>query len=127
MPSDASRNVAPPSELRPFWTFLAGTTLLGFIVTGLSVATLSAPDFVAMGPPFWSVAALLVLGELRPLITAGKGDPNGVTISTAFVFALLLHWGLAPAFSCRPPAPWLPTCPRAGRGGGRPSTSPSSR
>jgi diguanylate cyclase (GGDEF)-like protein len=97
MPSDASRNVAPPSELRPFWTFLAGTTLLGFIVTGLSVATLSAPDFVAMGPPFWSVAALLVLGELRPLITAGKGDPNGVTISTAFVFALLLHWGLAPA------------------------------
>jgi diguanylate cyclase (GGDEF)-like protein len=97
VPSDASRNVAPPSKLRPFWAFLTVTTVLGAVVVATSVATLSAVDFVAMGSAFWIVAALLVLGELRPLITAGKSDPNGVTISTAFVFALLLHWGLAPA------------------------------
>jgi diguanylate cyclase (GGDEF)-like protein len=97
VPSDASRNVAPPGQVGPFWIFLTGTTVLGAALIGVSVATLSAADFVAMGAAFWIVAALLVLGELRPLITAGKSDPDGVTISTAFVFALLLHWGLAPA------------------------------
>ena len=96
-PSDASRNIAPATSIRRFWVFLFGTTIAGAALATYRVAGLTGRDFVAMGAAFWVVAALLIFGELRPVITAGKSDPNGVTISTAFVFALLLHWGLAVA------------------------------
>ena len=42
--------------------------------------------------PFALIAGLLLLGELRPVVTSSF-DPQGVDISTAFVFAILLHWG----------------------------------
>jgi diguanylate cyclase (GGDEF)-like protein len=37
---------------------------------------------------------LIVVSELRPLVTAGSPDEHGVSLSTAFVFAVLLRWGL---------------------------------
>src|SRR5450432_3755826 len=46
---------------------------------------------------FVLLAVLLVLGELRPVVASGDYDADGVSVSTAFVFAMLLIWGLAPA------------------------------
>ena len=43
------------------------------------------------------VVILLLVAELRPLVKSDKRDPAGLTTSEAFVFALLLHWGLIPA------------------------------
>jgi diguanylate cyclase (GGDEF)-like protein len=94
---DEARNLAPRRGATKFWAYVgtviaAGATLVAFQLKGL------APhDFTVMGGAFIVVAVLLVLGELRPLVTAGSPDENGVNIATAFVFALLLHWGLAVA------------------------------
>ena len=93
--SDSARNNAPRSV--PFWAYLTVITGAGVSLVGASLMSLTGHQFSAMGGTFVVVAALLVLCELRPLMTAGSPDANGVTVSTAFVFALLIHWGLAVA------------------------------
>jgi diguanylate cyclase (GGDEF)-like protein len=96
MPSDdEARNLAPRNG--GFWAYLGTTTAAGLAITVALLLHLSAGDFRLMGPAFYVAAGLLVLLELRPLVTAGSPDANGVSTSTAFVFALLLHWGLEPA------------------------------
>jgi diguanylate cyclase (GGDEF)-like protein len=92
---DEARNVAPRST--PFWAYLGvvGGSGVGLIIAALM--RLTAHDFVLLGGSFVAVAILLVLGELRPVMTAGSPDTNGVSISTTFVFALLIHWGLGVA------------------------------
>src|SRR6478735_3873828 len=45
---------------------------------------------------FFFTGALLILGELRPVVMSGR-DPYGVVTSHAFVFAILYIWGIAPA------------------------------
>jgi diguanylate cyclase (GGDEF)-like protein len=50
-----------------------------------------------MPAAFWVIAALVLLGELRPVRTAGFFDPQGIVTSTAFVFAIMYLWGLWPA------------------------------
>ena len=45
--------------------------------------------------PYLCVVILLLVAELRPLIKSDRRDPGGLTTSEAFVFALLLHWGLS--------------------------------
>jgi diguanylate cyclase (GGDEF)-like protein len=93
--ADESRNHAPRSTA--FWAYLAVIAATGVSLVGASLLGLSSHDFSAMGSTFVVVAALLILSELRPLMTAGSPDANGVSTSTAFVFALLIHWGLAVA------------------------------
>ena len=44
---------------------------------------------------YLAVVILLLVAELRPLVKSDKRDPGGLTTSEAFVFALLLHWGLS--------------------------------
>src|SRR4051795_5397788 len=96
MPSDdEARNLAPRNG--GFWAYLGLVTAVGLGLTGSVLLRLTGTDFELMGAAFYVAAGLLVLLELRPLVTAGSPDANGVSTSTAFVFALLLHWGLAPA------------------------------
>ena len=96
MPSgDESRNHAPRSM--PFWAYLSGVTAAGLAILVASLTGLGSHDFSAMGATFIVIATLLIVSELRPLMTAGSPDANGVSTSTAFVFALLIHWGLAVA------------------------------
>ena len=66
-------------------------------VLAQAVATLDVAAFLARQPGFWAVVALLVAAELRPLFTAGGRDPNGHLLTSAFVFALLLRYGLPTA------------------------------
>ena len=55
------------------------------------------PVMGEMPASFWVVAALVLLGELRPVRTAGSWDAQGTVTSTAFVFAIMYMWGLWPA------------------------------
>ena len=80
-----------------FTLYVATITAVGLLFTFERLRDLHPADLKTMGPAFVMAAALLVLGELRPLFTAGTRDQNGVATSTTFVFALLLHWGLAVA------------------------------
>src|SRR3954454_17080037 len=96
MPSDdEARNLAPRNG--GFWAYLGPVTAIGLGLTGGLMLRLSGHDLDLMGAAFYVAAGLLVMLELRPLVTAGSPDANGVSTSTAFVFALLLHWGLGPA------------------------------
>jgi diguanylate cyclase (GGDEF)-like protein len=92
---DEARNHAPRSM--QFWAYLGTVTVSGIVLVCSLVLNLGGRDFTAMGSTFVVVAGLLVVCELRPLVTAGAPDANGVSMSTAFVFALLIHWGLAVA------------------------------
>ncbi|MBV9098169.1 MAG: GGDEF domain-containing protein, partial [Frankiaceae bacterium] len=94
---DAARNLAPRRGATKFWSYVGTVIAMGGAVVALQLNSLGGHSFTLMGTTFVVVAALLLLGEFRPLVTAGSPDANGVNISTAFVFALLLHWGLAPA------------------------------
>jgi diguanylate cyclase (GGDEF)-like protein len=70
---------------------IAGTALL------LLAVVRGGPHLALGGPALAMTAALLLVLELRPIIASGRYDPHGVTLSTAFVFALLFMWGLWPA------------------------------
>jgi diguanylate cyclase (GGDEF)-like protein len=47
--------------------------------------------------PFVMTAMMIVLLELLPLVQGRGHDPQGVVMSTAFVFAMLFVWGVWPA------------------------------
>jgi diguanylate cyclase (GGDEF)-like protein len=87
-----------PRALRsPFTVYIASVILLGTaFVTGV-LTSVSLDDLQSMGTVFWVTAGLLLIGELRPLFTAGSRDVNGIATSTTFVFALLLQRGIAVA------------------------------
>jgi diguanylate cyclase (GGDEF)-like protein len=80
-----------------FWAWTAFCGLLAVLLLGLSVSRLTPDEAVALGAPFALIAGLVLIAELRPVVTAGAYDPQGVTISTAFVFAILFYWGPWPA------------------------------
>jgi diguanylate cyclase (GGDEF)-like protein len=90
---DDDRNVAPTASTSPFWVYLSVITVLGLALLASQVALLTTSDFDVMRAALIVVACLVVIGEVRPLVIAGM-DVNGVSTSTAFIFALLLHLGL---------------------------------
>ena len=92
-PVPGMRPVAGAARPAQFWAYIAtcGVVGLGLLVT--AAAHLSTGQLLAMGSPFALIAGLVLLAELRPVVTAGAYDPQGVTISTAFVFATLFYWG----------------------------------
>jgi diguanylate cyclase (GGDEF)-like protein len=95
--------VTSPAEEPPSrgWALWWGYLTLIFVAS----ASLIALSFRAIahqhpqGSPsaFVLLAVLLILAELRPVVATGSYDPDGVTVSTAFVFAIVLIWGPAPA------------------------------
>ncbi len=58
---------------------------------------LSLDQFVTARAGFWLFAVLVIFWDLRPIMTSGGYDPYGVNLSTAFVFAAMMRWGLGPA------------------------------
>jgi GGDEF domain-containing protein len=85
-----------PAEAGPFFRYVAIVSIAGALV--LIASLISALNHhEPFDWPYVYVVILLLLAELRPLIKSDRRDPGGLTTSEAFVFALLLHWGLAPA------------------------------
>ena len=80
-----------------FRSYVTVVLLGGTAVLAAALAGLELPEAVRMEPAFWALCALLVGAELRPLFTAGGRDPNGHVLTTAFVFAVLLRYGLPAA------------------------------
>ncbi|MGZ4640044.1 MAG: putative bifunctional diguanylate cyclase/phosphodiesterase, partial [Actinomycetes bacterium] len=81
-------------ELLAYVTLIGGT---GAALCTVALFSLSPSDIAAMRAPFWLIAGLLLMAELRPVVAAGDYDPEGVNVSFAFVFAVLFYWGPWPA------------------------------
>jgi diguanylate cyclase (GGDEF)-like protein len=54
-------------------------------------------DLSGMGPTLFLLAAMVALGELRPVVFSSTYSADGVPMSTAFVFTALYLWGMVPA------------------------------
>ena len=89
---------ARPSLTRPS-LFAASWHLAVWGGWGLVAVAAVEVQSVMGGMPaaFWVIAVLVLLGELRPVRTAGSYGSEGTVTSTAFVFAILYLWGLWPA------------------------------
>jgi diguanylate cyclase (GGDEF)-like protein len=83
----------------PFRVYLGTITALGLGALALVVASSWTNDVQALAerPAFWVILALVLVGELRPILTDSSRDSAGITTSTMFSFAALLFFGLAGA------------------------------
>jgi diguanylate cyclase (GGDEF)-like protein len=88
-----------PRRGSPLWLYVVSVTCVGIAALVTSVAFLHGDDLRELGrnPLFWILAALIVVGELKPIITPGSTETTGATISTAFTFATMLYAGLPTA------------------------------
>ncbi len=68
------------------------------LVVACAVRLATSQDRVeAMGPTLLILLAMVVLGELRPVVASLTHESDGVPMSWAFVFAALYLWGIVPA------------------------------
>ena len=92
------RNVITGPREHAFSVFVGGVAVSGLLITAIALVVSPIPQLSALGPAFFAIAGLLLLSEFRPLFTGG-GDANGVVLSTAFVFAVLLRYDLSIALA----------------------------
>jgi diguanylate cyclase (GGDEF)-like protein len=98
-PAQDPRNVLTAASDRSFRAFVGAVSLAGVLVLVLSVAEVDRGAVPGLGTAFFAVSGLLLVSELRPMFTSGQHDVNGVVLSTAFVFAILLRYDLAVALA----------------------------
>ncbi len=92
-PND-TRDIGPrPGS--PLWIHMTGVTGAGVVVLAWAVSRLglAGRNSLAHDPRFWVIAALVVIGEVRPIATPGRSGPDAAVVSVAFSFAALLFWG----------------------------------
>jgi diguanylate cyclase (GGDEF)-like protein len=79
----------------PLWIYLTAVTGAGCAVLALAVVSLAATGLPTLlsQPLLPAIAALSVIGELRPIVTPGKSRPDSGDASLTFCFAALLYWG----------------------------------
>ncbi|MGZ6827004.1 MAG: hypothetical protein ACXVGH_09435, partial [Mycobacteriales bacterium] len=89
------RNVLGGVRPALFRAYVGLVALAGLVVL---VVVVPRDDLVGsvprLGAASFLLGGLLLVSELRPLLTAGSRDGNGISVSTAFVFAVLLRYGL---------------------------------
>jgi diguanylate cyclase (GGDEF)-like protein len=78
----------------PLWTHMALVTLVGAVVFGLAVSRLSGMDLLVRQPLFWVLAAMVVLGDMWPIVTPGRSSMQAPVASVTFCFGALISWGL---------------------------------
>lgn len=89
-----ARHLAPVLAVSRFaaWWWLVVTVGLGVLAT--SATRLPVAELDRVGTGLWLGVGLVLLGELRPVVSSTRTDPAGINLATAFCFAALLHWGL---------------------------------
>ena len=92
--AERSRNEFRGRRDLAFRFYVAVVALAGLVLVGVASASLELETYRRIEPAFWVACLMLLLAELRPLFTAGARDSNGHVLSTTFVFAILLRYGL---------------------------------
>jgi diguanylate cyclase (GGDEF)-like protein len=93
-PND-TRDVIPRAG-SPLWIYLSVVSVAGLAVLVAALAGLSPADVhrLVTSPLLWTIGILIMVGELRPILTPGKSGPDAGVASLTFSFAALLYWGL---------------------------------
>ncbi len=78
----------------PLWIHLTSVTVVGAVVFGLAMTRLTGITRLIGHPLFWVVAAMVVLGDIWPIVTPGKSSSEAPHASVTFTFAALIAWGL---------------------------------
>src|SRR5487761_1548660 len=93
-PND-TRDVTPRAG-SPLWIYLTVVSVAGLAVLCVSMTSLGPASIhhLVRSPLLWTIAGLIIAGELRPIITPGKSGPDSGVASVTFSFAALLYWGL---------------------------------
>jgi diguanylate cyclase (GGDEF)-like protein len=103
-PND-TRDIGPrPGS--PLWIHITVSTLAGAAAFGLVLANLITSRFGAVAhlakyPLFWVLAAMIVLGDIWPVVTPGKSNSEAPVASVTFSLAALFAWGLPVAMLIR--------------------------
>jgi diguanylate cyclase (GGDEF)-like protein len=90
-PND-TRDIGPRAG-SPLWIHITAVTVAGGAALSWAVLRLAGLRALAAHPLFWVLAALIVLGEIRPIITPGRTGSESPLASLTFSFATLLYWG----------------------------------
>jgi diguanylate cyclase (GGDEF)-like protein len=85
----------------PLWIHMTAVTVAGAVVFAWAMTRLSGLSGLVREPLFWVIAALLVVGEMRPILTQGRSGFQSPVASLAFSFAALLYWGFPVAVLLR--------------------------
>jgi len=87
------RNVTPPFTHVRFWLFMSLVVIGGSGVIVVAIRELSIPRVQVASLAI--VFGLLVVVEIGPFALRGSRWLAGTSYPMMFIFALLLHWGLA--------------------------------
>jgi diguanylate cyclase (GGDEF)-like protein len=89
----------------PLWIHLTTVTAAGVVVFILAMLNLHGllprPHGLVWHPLFWLLAALVLVGEIWPIITPGRSGTESPVASLTFSFAALIYWGLPVALLLR--------------------------
>jgi diguanylate cyclase (GGDEF)-like protein len=98
-PTD-TRNIGPRLG-SPLWIHMTAVTVVGGAVFALAIAQLMDMSSLARLPLFWVVVAMVVLGDIWPIVTPGRSSLEAPLASVTFSFAMLIVWGLPVAVLVR--------------------------
>src|ERR1700683_3806407 len=85
----------------PLWIHMTSVTVAGVLVFALAMTPWSGLSGLLLHPQFWVIAALVVVGEMRPIVTPGRAGAESPVPSLTFSFAALLFWGFPVAVLLR--------------------------
>lgn len=77
----------------PLWIHMTTVTAAGLAVFAWAITRLSGLQTLVHHPLFWVIAALVVVGDMRPIITPTRSGAESPVASLTFSFAALLYWG----------------------------------
>ncbi len=98
-PND-TRDIGPRAG-SPLWIHMTSVTVAGALVFAWAMMHLSGLPELVRHPLFWVIAALIIVGELRPIVSPGAYGAESPVASLTFSFAALLYWGFPVAVLLR--------------------------
>jgi diguanylate cyclase (GGDEF)-like protein len=77
----------------PLWIHLTLVTLAGVVVFSVAASRLAGLSDLIGKPMFWVLAAMVLAGDLWPIVTPGRSSTEAPAASVAFCFGALVAWG----------------------------------
>ena len=90
-----------PRAGSPLWIHMTVVVVAGAAVFAWAMTRLSGLEDLLRHPLFWVIAALVVVGEMRPIVTPGRSGLESPVASLTFGLAALLFWGFPVAVLLR--------------------------